>query len=85
VLANKRIALSLCDCNLFDGYAAVEYQHALLSPLGCRAAQALIAQPARAQEIFRTVPHIGKELLRKGPGFAADLTTPPRQFWFANV
>jgi hypothetical protein len=85
VLANKRIALSLCDCNLFDYYAAVECQHALPSPLGCRAAQALIAQPARAQEIFRTVPRIGEEILRKGPGFVADLTTPPRQVGFASV
>jgi hypothetical protein len=85
VLVKKRIALSLRGTDLINDHVALVHKRALLLPLSRRAPEGAIAKPARVEEVFRTVPPVGEELLGKRPGFAADLAVPPGQIRLARI
>jgi hypothetical protein len=76
MLVKKHITLRLCRRDLLDDDMAVVCIHSLPSPLSCRAIEALVADPARVEEVFLPASRVLEELLCKGPEFAASLTLP---------
>ena len=85
MLAEKRIALTLCCTDLLDDYVPVVPEPALLLPLCGRASGAFVAHPARLEEVFRAAPGTGEEVPGKRPGFVAHLALPPGQVRFARA
>ena len=85
MLAKKRIALNPCCTDLINDHVALVHKRTLLLPLSRRVAEGAIAKPARVEEVFRTVPTVGEELLGKRPSFAADLAVPPGQIRIARI